>query len=172
MFLDPSTGEVIDFVGGRADLEARVLRAIGDPAARFAEDKLRLLRAVRFAARFGLAIEPATRVGPRGDGRPGPGGRRRADRAGAAEDARPPDPVEGDGPGDGHRPDRGRPPAAGRGHEGLFQGKPIQPDGDLWDHTLLVLDLLPPEPSFPLAFAALLHDVGKPDDEGRSGTAG
>ena len=45
---------------------------------------------------------------------------------------------------------------------GLFQGKPVQPEGDLWDHVLLVLDLLPPEPSFPLAFAALLHDVGKP----------
>ena len=45
---------------------------------------------------------------------------------------------------------------------GIYQGKPMQPEGDLWDHTLLVLDLLPPEPSFPLAFAALLHDVGKP----------
>lgn len=60
MFLDPFADRVIDFVGGRADLEARVLRAIGDPAARFAEDKLRLLRAVRFAARFGLTIQPAT----------------------------------------------------------------------------------------------------------------
>ena len=71
MFLDPFTGEVIDYVGGRADLERRVLRAIGDPAARFGEDKLRLLRAVRFAARFGLTIEPATRAALVGDGRPG-----------------------------------------------------------------------------------------------------
>ena len=62
MFLDPLTGEVIDYVGGRADLRNRVLRAIGDPAARFREDKLRLLRAVRFAARFDLTIEPATRA--------------------------------------------------------------------------------------------------------------
>lgn len=60
LFYDPLAGEVIDYVGGRADLEARVLRAIGDPDARFREDHLRLLRAVRFAARFRLAIEPAT----------------------------------------------------------------------------------------------------------------
>ena len=60
MFLDPLAGEVIDYVGGRADLEAKVLRAIGDPLARFAEDKLRLVRAVRFASRFGLAIDPGT----------------------------------------------------------------------------------------------------------------
>ncbi len=46
--------------------------------------------------------------------------------------------------------------------KGLFQGKPVQPEGDLWDHTMLVLSLLPPEPSFPLAMAAFLHDVGKP----------
>jgi poly(A) polymerase len=46
--------------------------------------------------------------------------------------------------------------------KGLFQGKPAQPEGDLWDHTMLVLDLLPREPSFTLAFAALLHDSGKP----------
>ena len=45
---------------------------------------------------------------------------------------------------------------------GLFQGKPMQPEGDLWDHTMLVLRLLPPNPSFTLAFAALVHDVGKP----------
>ena len=60
LFCDPLTGEIRDHVGGRADLAARVLRAIGDPAARFAEDKLRLLRAVRLAARFDLAVEPKT----------------------------------------------------------------------------------------------------------------
>ena len=60
LFLDPLTDEVIDHVGGRADLAARRLRAIGTPDARFAEDHLRLLRAVRFAARFGLEIEPIT----------------------------------------------------------------------------------------------------------------
>jgi len=60
MFFDPTTGTVTDYVGGQADLRDRVLRAIGDPVARFTEDKLRVLRAVRMAARFGLAIEPAT----------------------------------------------------------------------------------------------------------------
>jgi poly(A) polymerase len=60
MFLDPETGEVIDYVGGREDLAAGVIRAIGNPYARFDEDRLRLLRAVRFAARFGWGIEPAT----------------------------------------------------------------------------------------------------------------
>jgi len=60
LFLDPTDDRVIDFVGGQRDLRDRVLRAIGDPEARFAEDHLRLLRAVRFAARFDLAIEPAT----------------------------------------------------------------------------------------------------------------
>ena len=60
LLLDPETREVLDFVGGRADLAAGLVRAIGDPALRFREDKLRMVRAVRFAARFGYAIEPAT----------------------------------------------------------------------------------------------------------------
>lgn len=60
LFRDPISGDLIDYVGGQADLHHRVLRAIGDPAARFAEDKLRLLRAVRMATRFGLAVDPAT----------------------------------------------------------------------------------------------------------------
>src|SRR5438045_2113963 len=53
MFKDPLTGEVIDYVGGQRDLEAKVLRAIGDPVQRFTEDKLRMLRAARMATRFG-----------------------------------------------------------------------------------------------------------------------
>jgi putative nucleotidyltransferase with HDIG domain len=60
LFMDPFTGEVVDYVGGRSDLDARVVRAIGDPRARFREDKLRLLRAVRFATTVPAAIEPAT----------------------------------------------------------------------------------------------------------------
>ena len=60
LLMRPETGEVLDFVGGQADLKAGVIRAIGDPDRRFAEDKLRLMRAVRFAARFGFAIEPET----------------------------------------------------------------------------------------------------------------
>src|SRR5207248_1730815 len=60
MFFDPEKDEVIDFVGGREDLERRLIRAIGDPAQRFAEDRLRMLRAVRFATVLGFEIDPAT----------------------------------------------------------------------------------------------------------------
>ncbi len=60
MFLDPATGEVIDYVGGRADLKAGVIRTIGAPVERFREDHLRLLRAIRFASRLGFDIEVET----------------------------------------------------------------------------------------------------------------
>ena len=60
LFEDPVADEIIDYVGGQADLAAGVIRAIGDPDRRFHEDRLRLLRAVRFAARFGFAIDPDT----------------------------------------------------------------------------------------------------------------
>lgn len=60
MFYDPIADRVIDYVGGQADLQARVIRAIGDPHARFAEDKLRMLRAVRFATILDFSIEPET----------------------------------------------------------------------------------------------------------------
>ncbi len=62
MFYNPLTDEVIDYVGGRRDLEARILRAIGDPLERFGEDKLRMLRAARLATVFGFQIDPATRA--------------------------------------------------------------------------------------------------------------
>lgn len=65
LFFDPIAEQHLDFVGGRADLHAKVLRAIGDPVARFTEDKLRVLRAVRIAARFDLAIDPATQASAR-----------------------------------------------------------------------------------------------------------
>lgn len=61
LFLDPTTGAVHDYVGGRADLAAGIVRAIGVPAMRFGEDHLRMLRAVRFAAAFGFALDPETR---------------------------------------------------------------------------------------------------------------
>jgi len=60
LFYDPVTRQVIDYVGGQADLQNRLIRAIGNPAERFDEDSLRLLRAVRFSARLGFSIEPAT----------------------------------------------------------------------------------------------------------------
>jgi poly(A) polymerase len=165
MFLDPTSGEVLDFVGGRADLDARVLRAIGDPSARFAEDKLRLVRAVRFAARFGMAIDPSTRSAIEA----------MADQVRVvsveriAQELRKMLEPSTRSKAMALSMDVGLiaailPPLVRA--RGLFQGKPVQPDGDLWDHTLLVLDLLPAESSFPLAFGALLHDVGKPDSKG------
>lgn len=60
LFYDPLTDRVLDFVGGQADLQAKIIRAIGNPDERIAEDRLRMLRAVRFAARLGFVIEPAT----------------------------------------------------------------------------------------------------------------
>lgn len=60
LLLDPLNGQVLDFVNGRQDLDAKIIRAIGDPEQRFAEDKLRMLRAVRFASRFEYVIEPVT----------------------------------------------------------------------------------------------------------------
>ena len=62
MFYDPIADRVIDYVNGQADLASSVVRAIGDPVARFAEDRLRLLRAVRFAARLGFTIAPSTQA--------------------------------------------------------------------------------------------------------------
>jgi poly(A) polymerase len=161
MFLDPLTDELFDFVGGQADLEAGILRAIGDPEARFRDDKLRLIRAVRFAAQFDLTIEPSTRaalvaLAPQITTVSAeriaqelrrmlvhPSRARAMDlalEAGVLAAALPP-----------LVPMRG-----------IFQGKPYQPEGDLWDHTMLVLRFLPADPSFTLAFAALVHDIGKP----------
>jgi poly(A) polymerase len=161
MFWDPVAERLVDYVGGREDLDRRVLRAIGDPAARFTEDKLRLLRAVRMAARFRLSIEPATESAIRAMAREvvGVSAERiaqelrrmlvhptRAQAMGLALDLRVLAAII---------------PEAVR-MRGIFQGKPMQPEGDLWDHTMLVLSLLPPDPTFTLAFAGFLHDVGKP----------
>jgi poly(A) polymerase len=161
MFLDPLTSTIVDYVGGREDLENRVLRAIGDPAARFREDKLRLLRGIRLAARFQLAIEPATL---------------QAIRTMASQVVT----VSAERIAQELRRMLVHPSRAQAMNlalqtglltaflpevvqmRGLFQGKPVQPEGDLWDHTLLALSLLPAKPSFTLALATLLHGVGKP----------
>jgi poly(A) polymerase len=155
------TGEVLDFVGGQADLKARIIRAIGEPDRRFAEDKLRLLRAVRFAARFGYIIEPATFAAIR----------RHAPEIERVSAERIRDELtklltEG---------------AARRGFElldetGLLQivlpeasamkdvEQPPQfhPEGDVWIHTRMMIEELPSGCSPTLAWGVLLHDVGKP----------
>jgi poly(A) polymerase len=161
MFLDPLTDTLIDYVGGHPDLENHILRAIGDPRARFREDKLRVLRAIRLSARFQFQIEPATLAAIKlMAGEVVTVSRERiaqelrkmlvhGSRAQAMELAL----------------DTGLVAAILPDllpMKGMFQGKPMQPEGDLWDHAMLVLELLPTNPSFTLAFAALLHDVGKP----------
>jgi len=168
MFLDPLDGRVIDYVGGQADLHAKVLRAIGNPVDRFREDKLRLVRAVRFAARFEFPIEPATAAAIREMS----GEITVVSAERIAEELRK----------ILVHPNRAwamrqldelgllRPilPEVENEMKGLPQGLPSAPTGDLWEHSLAVLNVLegqrwprPAAVSFPLAFAALLHDVGK-----------
>jgi poly(A) polymerase len=161
MFFDPLDGRLIDYVGGQEDLRGRLLRAIGDPHVRFAEDKLRMLRGVRIATRFGLTIEPTTAIAigeMAGEIRVVSAeriadelhkmltDRRRAEAMRLFLDLGLAKPV---------MPEL-------LPMVGLAQGLPSAPTGDLWDHVLRVLDLLGDGASFPLAFAALLHDVGKP----------
>lgn len=167
MFFDPLENKLIDYVGGQEDLRNKVLRAIGEPRQRFTEDKLRMLRAVRMAMRFELTIEPATRA---------------AIVAMAAQITA----ISAERIAEELRQmlvHRRRAFAMnllfdlGLVHavlpevvpmKGLPQGPPSAPTGDLWDHVLRVLELLGPEATFPLAFAALLHDVGKPRSVGRT----
>lgn len=162
MFLDPATGEVIDHVGGRADLAARLIRAIGDPSERFAEDYLRMLRAVRFASVLEFEIEPATAAAIR----------RLAPRAANLSAERVQSEltrmlVES--------------PRAGRGlvllretglldivlpevaaMAGVEQPAEFHPEGDVFTHTVGMLDLMPRPREADLVWSVLLHDVGKP----------
>ncbi len=167
MFFDPLENRLIDYVSGQDDLCARRLRAIGEPRLRFTEDKLRLLRAVRMAARFGLTIEPLTAAAIRD----------MAGQIGVVSAERIADEL------------RKMLVARWRAEamrlffdlglakavmpelvpmKGLPQGLPAAPTGDLWEHVLRVLDLLGDGVSFPLGLAALLHDVGKPRTAGRT----
>ncbi len=160
LFYDPAADEVIDYVGGRRDIERRVIRAIGKPEDRFAEDRLRMLRAVRFAARFGFRIEAKTRAAVEAhapaitevsnerirdelihiltDKHPG-SGLRLLDEVGLLSEVLP----------------------EVKAMQGVEQPEAFHPEGDVWQHTLIMMDMLT-RPSIELALAALLHDVGKP----------
>lgn len=169
MLLDPVkleetgdiAGAVLDFVGGRADLRAGVVRAIGDARIRFAEDKLRMLRGVRFAARLGFLVEPETmraiqehaheigqvsceRIREELTRMLTEGHARRAfelmDEAALLREVL---------------------PEAVRMH-GVEQPPEWHPEGDVWVHTMLLLEKLEPGCPATLAWGALLHDVGKP----------
>jgi poly(A) polymerase len=161
MLLDPLSGQVLDFVGGRKDLRSGVIRTIGDPLKRFGEDKLRMVRAVRFAARFEYQIDPATfaaiaafaqqiRVVSRERVRDEltrmltEGHARRAfsllDESGLLRQVLP----------------------EISAMKGVEQPPEFHPEGDVFVHTLLLLDNLPHPCPMTLAWGALLHDVGKP----------
>jgi putative nucleotidyltransferase with HDIG domain len=161
MMLDPETNAVLDLVGGRQDLEARLVRAIGDPVVRFTEDKLRMLRAVRFAARFTFELDPATAS---------------AIRALA--------PAVHQVSRERVREELTRMLTEGHASQaftllhstgllaqvlpevvrmqGVAQPPQYHPEGDVWVHTLLLLQGLPAGCPMTLAWGALLHDVGKP----------
>jgi poly(A) polymerase len=161
MFHDPVADRFIDFVGGRDDLRTRTLRAIGDPAARFREDKLRLLRAVRFAARFGYDIDPATWEALR---------TRAADiHAVSAERIREelvrilvhPNRLHGFDLLDRSGLLREVLPEI-EALKGCEQPVQFHPEGDVFVHTRAMLGLLPPDAPATLALAVLCHDIGKP----------
>jgi len=161
MLLDPVSGKVLDFVDGRDDLAAGIVRTIGDPEKRFAEDKLRMLRAVRFAARFGYQIDAATfeaihKLAPRIEvvsrervrdeltRMLTEGHARRAflmlDESSLLQEVLP----------------------EISAMKGVAQPPEFHPEGDVFVHTMLLLENLPNPCPLTLAWGALLHDVGKP----------
>ncbi len=160
LFLDPQTGEIVDLVAGRIDLEARRLRCIGKPEARFAEDHLRLLRAVRLAAQLDFEIEAGTEQAVR----------EMAARARdvAAERTREELSRMLTGPAPARAVELMQAtgllvvvlPEVAAMH-GVAQPPQFHPEGDVLTHTLDVLRELE-QPTVELALAALLHDVGKP----------
>jgi poly(A) polymerase len=165
LLLDPVSGDVLDFVGGRDDLKAGIIRAIGEPERRFREDHLRLLRAVRFAARLGFEIEPGTfdalrrfahlihgvsaervrdeiaRILTEGSPRRG---FELLDSSGLLQEVLP----------------------EVAALKGVEQPPEFHPEGDVWTHTLMMLEGLGSGgkelPSISLALGVLLHDIGKP----------
>ena len=161
LLLDPVSKEVFDYVGGRGDLERGIIRTIGDPRQRFAEDKLRMLRAVRFAARFGYAIEATTLAEIQAQ----------AAQIHQVSRERIRDEIlkmltEGRAKRAFELLDETRLleqvlPEIKR-MQGVQQPPQFHPEGDVWVHTLLLLEGLQPNCSKTLALGVLLHDVGKP----------
>lgn len=171
LFENPETGEVIDYVGGLADLQARVIRAIGTPRARFEEDGLRLLRAVRFAARMGFTIEPVTDAALR--------------ECASLLDRISPERV---------REEFSKILTSPRRREGVQhlvetdlirhflpellpligcdQPPEWHPEGDVFTHTMIMLEMLAPDAPLELCLAVLLHDIAKPPTRTVDGDTG
>jgi len=167
MLYDPEEGKVIDYVKGREDLERKLVRAIGEPARRFEEDKLRMIRGVRFAAKLDFAIEKRTASAIKKmrhkitqvsaerirdeflriiTDRNRKKGLMLLDKMGLLEIIMP----------------------EATAMKGVPQAKAAYPGEDLFSHVLEVVDILK-SPSAELAMAALLHDIGKPEAFERSG---
>jgi poly(A) polymerase len=171
MFFDPEKEEVIDFVGGRADLERRVIRAIGDPAQRFAEDRLRMLRAVRFAAVLGFEVDPATweAIVASASSITQISAERIRDELAkiflSRNRTRGWDLLDASGLMRAILPEM-------EAMKGCEQPPQFHPEGDVFKHTRIMLEMLPAEASLPLVFSVLFHDVAKPptatvDEDGR-----
>jgi poly(A) polymerase len=171
MFFDPEKEEVIDFVDGRADLERRVIRAIGDPAQRFAEDRLRMLRAVRFATVLEFEIDPATWdavVASAKSITQISAERIREELVKiflSPNRARGWDLLDASGLMSAILPEMDA-------MKGCEQPPQFHPEGDVFKHTRIMLEMLPEKASLPLVFSVLFHDVAKPptaivDEEGR-----
>lgn len=164
LLMDPDTGAIIDYVNGRSDIDHRIIRTIGDPDKRFGEDYLRMLRAIRFAANLNFRIEPATLEAIRGN-------ISRINRISAERIRKELNKILTRG-------------GARRGFElmmqtdllkeilpevdklkGVEQPPLFHPEGDVWRHTLNMLERLPvdgeTENNICLAWGVLLHDVGK-----------
>ncbi len=161
LFEDPESGEIIDHVGGIADLKAGIIRAIGDPSQRFREDALRLLRAVRFTTRFGFTLEAGTHQAIKDH----------ADWLGKISPER-------------IRDEFSKILCSPRRRQGIEQlvetgliaaivpelvatigcEQPPEwhPEGDVFTHTMIMLDMLGEDPSLELCLAVLLHDIAKP----------
>jgi poly(A) polymerase len=160
LMLNPFSGEVLDYVGGKADLAGKLIRAIGDPDERFREDHLRALRAIRFAARLGFSIEDKTfaairrtahcitRISPErirdelvkilteGEARRG---FELLDSSGLLREVA----------------------SEIKAFQGVEQPPEYHPEGDVWTHVMLMLERMR-DPTPALALGVLLHDVGKP----------
>jgi poly(A) polymerase len=164
LLMDPASGEIIDYINGRADIEKKIIRTIGDPDSRFNEDYLRMLRAIRFAANLGFVIETATKKAIA----------RNAPKINHISAERVREELSKILTRGGSR----------KGFElmmetnilkeilpevhklkGVEQPPRFHPEGDVWQHTLNMLDLLPQDTdtdkNLCLAWGTLLHDIGK-----------
>ncbi len=160
LFYDPSNGKVLDYVGGEGDIQSKMIRAIGDPALRFEEDKLRILRAIRFASTLGFEIEAGTWNTVK----------QMAGKINVVSPERIRDEII----------KMFTRPGAARGFRlladsglmkeilpevealrGVAQPPEFHPEGDVFDHTAALLERLD-HPPLELALAALFHDIGKP----------